>query len=86
MSTSVKLPGKLVWLGFIDTCPSYTKASCSFYLLCYTVKVAAISHSTTFLLLSRFYKLHERKVEPISMTVPRKVSHTQLLKIARSDE
>lgn len=88
MSTSVKLPGKLVWLCFhwfvfVLLSP---KPHPIFYLLCYTVKDASISHSTTFLLLSRFYKLHERKVEPISMTVPRKVSHTQPLKIARSDE
>lgn len=80
MSTSVKLPGKL------HVCLTVTKASCSFYVLWYTVKDTLLSHNTTFLLLSRFYKLHERKVEPISMTVPRKVSHTQPLKIARADE
>lgn len=32
-----------------------------------------------FVIKCRFYKLHERKVEPISMIAPRKVSHALTL-------
>lgn len=41
------------------------------------VYIFPLNEISVFVVACRFYKLHERKVEPISMTVPRKVSHTQ---------